>query len=333
MSRPTINDVAKLAGVSKGTVSRVLNSHPRVSDQAREAVLAAIAQTGYQSNANARSLALGRTNAIALIIADARDQLFKDPTFTELIEGVRERLADTEINKVLLLGGSEAEDKRTVSYIRAGHVDGLIHLNPYLDDPITEGLQDVSFPIVLCGPRPPYALPEKNIKVTIADADGVRLALDHLAERGAKRIAMIGGHPLGVSAGVRFAAYRDWLGSRFDPDLYEAGDYGIDSGRVAMEALLDRHPDIDAVFCASDRMAQGALETAFRQGRRVPEDLLVMGFDDHDLAQQTNPPLSTIRQPIRDVGRSAIDSLLSAVAGGRPEDIVFPVELVVRQST
>ena len=332
MSRPTINDVARIAGVS-GTVSRVLNSHPRVSKEAREAVLAAIAETGYQSNAHARSLALGRTNAIALIIADARDQLFKDPTFTELIEGVRERLAGTDVNMVLLLGASESEDARTLSYIRAGHFDGLIHLNPYLEDPIAEGLKSVSYPIVLCGPRPPFELPERNFKVTIEDADGVRQALDHLAERGGKTIAMIGGQPLGVSAGVRFEAYKKWCGDRFDPDLYEPGDYGIDSGRLAMEALLERRPDIDAVFCASDRMAQGALETAYRRGRRVPDDLLVMGFDDHELAKLTDPPLSTIRQPIRDVGRTAMESLLAAMAGENPPDIVFPVDLVIRGST
>ena len=130
----------------------MLNSHPRVSKEAREAVLAAIAETGYQSNAHARSLALGRTNAIALIIADARDQLFKDPTFTELIEGVRERLAGTDVNMVLLLGASESED--AAPSLHQGRFDGLIHLNPYLEDPIAEGLKSVSSPIVLCGPRP-----------------------------------------------------------------------------------------------------------------------------------------------------------------------------------
>lgn len=333
MSRPTINDIATLAGVSKGTVSRVLNGHPRVSERSREAVWRAVAQTGYRANVHARSLATGRNNAIALLIAAASDQLFSDPTFAQLIEGVRDGLRDTDLSLVILMGGSETEDQRTVSYIMAGHVDGLIHLNPFLDDPITAGLSGSALPLVLCGPRPPIPLPRRNWMVTMDDAGGVRQALDHLASRGAHTIAMIGGDPRGVSAGIRFQAYRDWLGAGFDADLFEPGDYGPGSGQVAFGHILDRRSDIDAVFCASDRMALGALEAAYRRGRHVPGDLLVMGFDDHRTAALADPPLSTIHQPIRDIGRTAVSTLLAAIAGETPSDKVFPTELVVRSST
>lgn len=333
MSRPTINDVARLAEVSKGTVSRVLNNHPRVSPQARLAVKKAIAETGYRTNAQARSLALGRTNAIALLIAAGRDQLFNDPTFSELIAGIYDGLVDSTMNLVLLIGGSPVEDNRTVSYIRDGHVDGLIHLNPFIDDPITEGLSSSPLPMVLCGPRPPLMLPRNNWMVTIDDAGGVRQAMDHLGSCGVHTIAMIGGDPRGVSAGVRLGVYRDWLGSAYDPELVEHGDYGPESGQLAMDRLLERRPDIDAVFCASDRMAAGALEAARQRGRRVPEDLLVMGFDDHEVAALADPPLSTIRQPIREVGRAAISTLLGALADEPQSDKVFPTELVVREST
>ncbi|NLH70669.1 MAG: LacI family transcriptional regulator [Brooklawnia sp.] len=333
MSRTTINDIAALAGVSKGTVSRVLNGHPRVSERSREAVWRAIEQTGYRANVHARSLATGRNNAIALLIAAASDQLFSDPTFAELIEGVRDGLLETDLSLVILMGGSETEDHRTVSYIKAGHVDGLIHLNPFFDDAITAGLPDCALPLVLCGPRPPIPLPRQNWVVTLDDAGGVRQALDHLASRGAHKIAMIGGDPRGVSATVRFQAYRDWLGASFDPDLFEPGDYGAGSGQVALARILDRHPRVDAVFCASDRMAIGALETAYRRGLHVPEDLLVMGFDDHRIAALADPPLSTIRQPIREIGRTAVQTLLAAIAGETPSDKVFPTHLVVRDST
>lgn len=333
MTRPTINDVARVAGVSKGTVSRVLNNHPKVSDGAREAVHNAIEQLGYRTNVHARSLATGLNDAIALIIADARDQLFRDPTFFELIEGVRDGLADTKTNLVLLMGGTEAEDRRTVAYLDAGHVDGLIHLNPYLDDPITEGLATTPLPMVFCGPRPPLRLPERNWMVTIQDREGTLQALEHLKAQGAKRIAMVGGHPRGVSAKVRHDAYRDWLGEAYDAELYEPGDYSSESGQDAFAALLDRRPDIDAVFCASDRMARGAMETARNRGLEVPDDLLVMGFDDQRLAETTTPPLSTIHQPIRQVGRTAIATLMAALSGASPSDTVFPTTLVVRDST
>lgn len=333
MNRPTITDVAQLAGVSKGTVSRVLNSNPKVSQRARSAVEEAIAQTGYRTNAHARSLATGRTNAVALLIAAAHEQLFTDPTFAEMIAGVQEGLVDTDLNLVILMGGHEAEDRRTVSYIEAGHVDGLLHLNPYLSDPMIEGLADTALPLVLCGPRPPLPLPLNQWMVTIDDVGGVRLALDHLADRGARTIAAISGNPRGVSAQIRHETYRDWLGDLYDPQLVESGDYGYESGRLAMQRLLQRRPEIDAVFCASDRMAAGALQAASRLGRRVPADLMVIGFDDHQLSTQTDPPLTTVRQPIRQVGRTAVAALLTALAGDRPHDTIFPTELVIRGST
>ena len=173
--------------------------------------------------------------------------------------------------------------------MRAGRVDGLAHLNPYLDDPITEGPADSLLPVVMCGPTPPIPLPQNHWVVSVDDVAGVRQALDHLGARGARAIAMIGGDPRGVSARIRVRTHQEWLGATFDPDLVEPGDYGSESGPVARQVLPERRPDIDAVFCASDRMTAGALETARRRGRRVPQDLRVMGFDDHELAARTDP--------------------------------------------
>ena len=334
MSRPTINDVALLAGVSKGTVSRVLNCHPKVSRAAREAVQHAIEQTGYQTNAHARSLATGRTNAIALVMASARAQLFADPTFAELINGVHEGMAGLDASLVMLLGGNDAEDARAVNYIKAGHVDGIIHLNPYLDDPIIPELADSVLPVVLCGPRPDLPQLPRNLSWVSADDQGGTLqALEHLAQRGARTIATIAGEPRGVAAALRLATYREWLGERYSPDLVAHGDYGTASGEQAMALLLDRRPDIDAVFCASDRMAVGALRVAAQRGRRVPEDLMIVGFDDHPMAAASEPALTTVRQPIRAIGRGAVEILISALRGERPAEQIYPTELIIREST
>lgn len=144
---------------------------------------------------------------------------------------------------------------------------------------------------------------------------------------------MVGGQPRGVSAAIRRETYREWLGEGYDPELFEPGDYSSESGREAFHRLLGRRPDIDAVFCASDRMARGAIEAARERGLAVPHDLLVMGFDNQRLAETTSPRLSTIHQPIRQVGRTAIATLLAALSGASPADTVLPTTLVVRDST
>jgi len=332
VSRPTISDIARLSGVSKGTVSRVLNDSPRVSAEARAAVMEAIQRADYQINAHARSLSTGRNNAIALLVVAAQHQLFSDPTFVELIEGVRDGLSGTELSLVMLMGGSEAEDRRTVSYIGAGHVDGLIHLNPLLDDPITKGITNSPLPLVLCGPRPPHPLPRLSWTVAVDDAGGTIQALNHLAAKGAEHIAMIGGDPRAVGARARVDAYRSWQGERFDAALVEHGDFGYESGRVSLDKLLDRCPQMDAVFCASDRMAMGALEAARRRGRRVPGDLLVVGFDDQQVAATADPPLTTVSQPIREIGQEAAAVLMAAMTGQTPSDRLFSTRLIVRES-
>lgn len=333
MSRPTINDVAQVANVSTGTVSRVLNNSPRVSPQSRAAVQRAIAQTGYRANPHARSLATAEARAIAVLIATPGDQVFSDPTFAQLIDGVQEGMRDSSLNMVMLLGGTPEEDRRTLSYLLAGHVDGVIHLNPTLDDDILPGLAGSGLPVVLCGPKPPIAVPERSWSISIDDASGVRLAMQHLQSRGARRTAMITGPSSGVSAQVRLDTYRHVVGEAFDPELVREGDYSTPSGYLAMKDLLGTRPDLDSVMCSSDRMAVGALTAARELGRRVPDDVLVMGFDDHEIAALATPTLSTIRQPIRTIGRVAVSSLLAALGGDSPSDQVFPTELVVREST
>lgn len=333
MTRPTISDVAQVAKVSTGTVSRVLNNSPRVSPQARAAVQLAVEQTGYRANAHARSLATAEAHAIAVLIATPGNQVFSDPTFAQLIDGVQEGMRESTLNMVMLLGGTAAEDQRTLSYLLAGHVDGVVHLNPTLNDDILPGLAGSGLPVVLCGPKPPIAVPERTWSISIDDASGVRLAMQHLQSRGARRTAMITGPSSGVSAQVRLDTYRDVIQAAFDPQLVREGDYSTPSGYLAMKDLLTKRPDIDSVMCSSDRMAAGALTAAREAGRRVPHDLLVMGFDDHEIASQTTPALSTVRQPIHTIGQMAVSSLLAALAGATPADRTFPTELVVREST
>lgn len=323
--------MAQAAGVSKGTVSRVLNNSPRVSPAARQAVERAIAATGYRTNAHARSLATGRAGAIALLVARPGNQVFSDPTFAKLIAGVQEGMTDSHLGMVMLLGGTKAEDSRTLSYLMAGHVDGLIHLNPISGDPILEGLCNNSLPMVLCG-EPPAASPPRSWIVTIDDAAGIRQALQHLEYRGAQRTGFIAGPDELTSAQLRLEAFHTWQGDGFDPSLVAYGDFGTESGYEAARKLLCRDSSIDALLCASDRMAVGALKAAKEVGRHVPHDLLVVGFDGHTIGERCHPTLTTVAQPFQQVGRLAVETLLAGIHGDDPADIVLPTELVVRES-
>lgn len=332
MARPTINEVAALAGVSKGTVSRVLNGRPDVSARSRQAVEEAIAQSGYRRNGHAHSLATGQAGAIALLMSSAREQLFTDPTYARLIEGIYDGMAGLELNLVLLVGGRPHEDARIVRYVQAGHVDGLIHLNQYRDDPILQGLAGSNLPLVLTGPRPDMELPPNHAVVSIDDKSATESAIDYLTSTGAERIATISGDPRGVAAQIRLRTYRERLAERLDEALIVSGDYSYESGYRAMQELFERRVEMDALFCASDRMAAGAIDAARQTGLRVPEDLRVVGFDDQTFAATNDPPLTTVHQPIRTIGSTAVSVLRQALQGGGLVDRSLPTELIIRQS-
>lgn len=331
--RVTIEDVAVAAGVSRGTVSRVLNDNPKVSESARTAVQEAITRIGYRANPHARSLASGRNDTIAVLLSRPQAQLFEDPTFSLLLQGISTGLTRTDLGLALLLAGTPDLQARAARFIDPSHVDGIIYLSPLVDDPMLEVCARSGIPVVVCGDAGPPIEGAPMWSVGITDRLGGADATRHLLAQGVERIVMIAGPEDAPGSRARVEGFRDVLGRAFTADLVEHGDYGRESGRLAMTRLLDRRPDVDAVFCASDRMALGAMEGLRARGLDVPGDVLVAGFDGHEIAATATPSFTTVHQPIRRIGATAVQMLTAALAGEDPGNRVFPTELIVRDST
>ncbi|MGF9648287.1 LacI family DNA-binding transcriptional regulator [Pseudarthrobacter oxydans] len=329
--RPKIDDVAKEAGVSRGTVSRVLNGGHWVSPSALEAVNAAIKKTGYRVNPHARNLATNRANSVAFLLTETHDRLFEDPNFAVLLRGAADALAVHDIPLVLILAGTDDEQRRATDFLTAGHVDGVLLVSSHttrkgiISDIISAGI-----PAISCGI--PLGFEKKMGYVAADDYEGARDLLRYLRDAGRRRIATITG-PQDTSGGIRrLEAYRDDQGAGIDEALIVHGDYSKESGAKGMRELLGRAPDIDAVFAANDLMAIGALEVLHEAGRRTPEDVAVVGFDDISASSTATPALTTVRQPFERISEEMVRLLLDVINGKRPAAITIPTELVVRES-
>jgi DNA-binding LacI/PurR family transcriptional regulator len=332
-ARPTLEEVAALAGVSTATVSRVLNNSTPVSEGARASVERAVAELGYVPNPAARSLARRRTDTIALVVSEPDELAFADPFYPAIVHGIGEAIADTDLQLILLLAqGSRAREK-VERYVLQGHVDGVVMLCQHGDDALPRAFVAADVPIVMTG------RPRDTLTVPFVDADnrdGARAATEHLL-RTRRRVATITG-PLDLTVTAdRFEGYRDAVaaaGLAFDPDLVAAGDFTAESGGRAMEELLEHAPDVDGVFAASDVMAVGALRYLAAAGRRVPDDIAVIGFDDIAAAATSTPPLTTMRQPFAAMTEALTDLLRRRITGAAAPDerIVFATELIRRAS-
>lgn len=329
--RPTINDVATASGVSRGTVSRVLNGGHWVSPGAQEAVEKAIRTTGYRANQHARSLVTGRANSVAFLLTEPQNVLFADPTYSLLLRGAAEALAGREMTLLLLVAGTPAERQNVAAYVAAGHVDGVLLISSHENDPLLGSMLDHGIPTVACGI--PLGFADRVASVSVDEAGGAREMVRHLSASGRRRIAIIAG-PLDTPGGrFRLEGYRQERGQELDERLIAYGNYSAASGAAAMDELLDRVPDLDAVFAASDLMAAGAVTTLRRRGLRVPEDVAVGGFDDSGLAATFDPPLTTMRQPFDRISAEMVSLLLDLIAGGPQKSVTMPATLVVREST
>ena len=331
---PTLEQVAALAGVSRATVSRVVNGSPKVSPAVRAQVERAVAKLGYVPNRAARSLVTRRADSVALVVSEPHARFFSEPFFAGMVRGVSAALAGTEVQLQLLIAQDLPDRGRLERYVVGGHVDGVLLASLHGDDPLPGTLERAGVPSVLVG-RPAGAAPASYV-----DADnrgGARKAVDHLARQGRRRIATITG-PLDMGVGLdRLEGYRDGLaaaGLAGAGDLVETGDFTEEGGAAAMVRLLERPGSpVDAVFAASDLMAAGALRALRAAGRRVPEDVAVVGFEDSAVARYAQPPLTTVRQPIEEMGRQATRLLLARVAG-EPGGmhLILDTELIVRAS-
>jgi DNA-binding LacI/PurR family transcriptional regulator len=332
--RTTLEEVAERAGVSRATASRVLRGESNVSESAREAVLGAAAELRYSVNRAARSLVTRRSDSVAFLVAETQERMFRDPYFLDVLRGAQSVIGPSGLQLVFAIASTPSEVENFASYASSGHVDGILLISLHGDDDLPRTLEQRGVPTVLNG-RP--LNPEPGIYYVDSDnLAGGRLATETLLDRGAKRIATITG-PMDMSVSHdRLAGYRAALQARgidSDPYLIVSGDFTVEGGAAAMTRLLEQSPDLDAVFCASDLTALGALQTLAAAGRRVPEDVAIIGFDDARDAAMANPPLTTIRQPIRDLGRTMAKVLLERVAGRSPEHTtVLPVEVVRRDS-
>lgn len=333
--RPTLEVVAARAGVGRGTVSRVINGSPQVSERARQAVQRAIEELGYVPNRAARSLVTRRTDSIALVVSEPEDRVFAEPFFAGVVRGISAELADTPMQLWLAMTTSSDERGRVERHLTPQHVDGVLLLSLHGDDPLPGKLEASGLPTVLGG-RMLGA--ESHSCVDVDNVGGARLAVDHLLERGRRRIATITG-PQDMHVGVaRLTGYREALraaGGQAGDDLVAAGDFSESSGAAAMRLLLERRPDLDAVFAASDPMAIGAMQALKEQGQRIPDDVAVVGFDGSPMARHTDPPLTTVHQPAEAMGRNMARLLLARIRGetvSSPSVILTPDLVIARSS-
>ena len=328
----TLEEIGRMAGVSRSTVSRVVNNEKSVRPEVRQRVQAVIEKTGFRPHAAARSLASNRTGVIGLVIPHRVHTLFDDPYFPLLIQGVSQACNTAEVTLALFIFQTEAEEEELYPRVtRSGTVDGVIVTATRMGDPLLGRLITGGLPFVAIG-RPDIA---GATYVDVDNRSGARSAALHLCNLGYQRIAYIGA-PTNTTAGVdRRSGFLEGLavcGSALSNDLMREGDYTEASGYDAMRSLLGSHPD--AVFVATDTMAVGALRALSEAGVSVPNDIGLVGFDGLPPSERTFPKLTTVRQPVTATGARAVELLLGLVSGDLegPVHDVLPTELVIRES-
>jgi DNA-binding LacI/PurR family transcriptional regulator len=328
--QPTLAEVAARAGVSMTAASRVINNAPHVSRAKRDAVEKAIRELGYAPSRSARALATRKSGVVALAVSGDDPALFADPFFAHVIVGISAALEETELHLLLCLGASGRAQTRFKSLLGTRAVDGVMLIALRGDDPLVHLVERSGLPTVyggqpLCGEPAWYV-----------DADnrgGARKGTDHLIELGRTRIATITGLSDTEVSESRYHGYRDAMAvAGLAPHAVQAGDFTVAGGAAAMTELLDTHADLDAVFVANDNMAAGAVRVLRERGRRVPDDVAVVGFDDLEIATRTEPPLTTVHQPVRALGTEMARMLTALLAGQEPSPLILPTRLVVRES-
>jgi DNA-binding LacI/PurR family transcriptional regulator len=336
---PTMDQVAEAAGVSRATVSRVINGAPSVDAKIREMVQRAIADTGYVPNVAARTLVTRRTNSVALVISEPErpgdtsflNRVFTDPYFGRITAGATGALRPHDIHLVIIPTDS-SDHHHVIRYLRQGHVDGVLLISSHEQDPLPRQVHDLGIPAVVS------ARPSSPIAASYVDVDqrlGARLAADHLLSRGCRRLATISG-PLDIPSGEdRLDGFRSYLASRGFADVPAIeGDFTRAGGEECARRLLHDHPDIDGLFVASDLMSEGALRAVQDLGRRVPDDVAVVGFDDSSAALDCRPLLTTIRQPVEEMAAEMAEVLMAQIGspGRLPRSVTFQPTLVIRDS-
>jgi LacI family transcriptional regulator len=326
----TLDEVATLSGVSRATVSRVINGGS-VAEATRERVLDALERSQYRPHAAARSLASGRSGVVGVVMHVPPRLLFQDPYFSRLLEGLCDGLSEQAVGLMLWLGSRSKEE--TLDHVLwTGLLDGVIVSADNLEDPLVDGLLASAVPTVLIGHR------RADLAASYVDVDHVEAAdtiTSHLLRLGRRRIGHITGRRGTVAGEDRLAGYLRAMdrAGRTTVGLVVEGDFGKKAGAAGADQLLEQ--EVDAIFCANDASAEGALGSILAHGLRVPEDVALAGFDDVEFAAHLEPPLTTIRQRIHEQGVEAAHTMFQLLRDpdGGPRRVILPTELVIRRST
>ena len=323
MAEATIRDVARRAQMSVATVSRALNGFENVSEQARERIAAAVADLGYVPHAGARSLSLARNNAIGVVLPDLHGEFF-----SEIVRGM-----DREASRrgyLLLLSTLHAGGEQATNAMRAmrGRVDGLIVMAPHLSADELSAALPTGLPSILINTR---AGAGQHPSIHLDNAAGVRAVVEHLASLGRKGLIHIAGPADNIDAQEREAAFREAVAAHGLEGRIVGGDFEMESGEAAIRRLLAEAIEFDAVFAANDNMAIGTLEALRAAGKRVPEEVAVVGFDDIPLARHMG--ITTVRVRIAELGERALQRLVDGFSKDQGGDELHAPELVIRSTT
>lgn len=326
-SAVTLDEVAKAAGVSRATASRVFTGNPKVSESARKAVEQAATALGYIPNRAARSLAAGRSESVGVVMPDPGSKIFRDPNVPRLLRGIGGELSVHGLQMVLFAPQSDADVARLEQYLAGGHVDAVLLVMMFDLEALPARLQARGVPVVFGGH------PRNGHRMSFVHVDnhaGARSATEHLIAQGRRRIA----HLADRSRSPRSQGFREAMwNAALRSDLVEHGDADREGGEMAMARLLSRNEDVDAVFAATDEMAIGAMWVMQALGRRVPDDVAIIGFDDSPLAATTQPSLSSVRQPMEEMGREMTRLVLEMNGSKEPQRKVLDPTLALRGSS
>jgi len=329
----TLEDIARLSGSSRSTVSRVINGDSNVSDATREKIMEVIREVNFQPNLAARGLAVGRVSVVGLVIPMGVSAIFTDPFFPLLIQGVSSGCNSKDYSVMLWLAEPDYERRMISKMMYNGLVDGVIVSSMLMDDPIVKALAESKLPFILIGRHP------TNDDISYIDLDNQKSASDavsYLVNMGRQRVATISGPRNMIVGQDRLQGYKNALAQHempLDEQLIVEGDFTEEGGYLAMRSLLAAKPD--AVFVASDSMAMGAMRAIQEKGLRIPQDVAVIGFDDIASSSRSTPTLSTVRQPIHEMGTKAAEVIIEMILnpGMEPQKIVLETGLVLREST
>jgi LacI family transcriptional regulator len=332
-SNLTLEEIARISGVSRSTVSRVINQHPNVSQDVRQRVQAVIEETGYLPNLAARSLASKKSWMLGLVLPRSVSSFFSDPYFPRLTQGVAQACNQYDFTLALFLVGTKEDEQKIFPRVsRKGMLDGVLIQSGQIGEKLIDRFMNLKFPVVVLG-RPLHSGDVSYIDVD--NVNGAFNAVSHLIRLGYKRIGTITGLPGSSATADRIAGYEKALverGRNLDQSLIVHGDFTEAGGYYAMKQLLPAKPD--AVFAASDLIAIGAMRATREAGLNIPEDVAFIGFDDVSIATYADPQLTTIRQPIGNFGINAVETLIDLIENGiePPRRIIMDTELIIRDS-